>query len=191
MPVPFEHGWTDLFGSIVLKPIFALLIALPGFAFAASDDAPPKPTQTTKSCKGVMVWDVKTQKCVQPTGATLDSETLYQAARELAYAGRLADAQSVLRAMPDQADDRVLTCWGFTYRKMGRLDLAQAFYDKALVRNPDNVLARSYMGQGFVENGKIDAAITQWREIKARGGSGTWAEASLRNAIRTGTTYNY
>ena len=68
---------------------------------------------------------------------------------------------------------------------------AQAFYDRALTQNPDNILARSYMGQGMVDAGDIDGAVTQWREITARGGKGTWAEASLRQAIATGTTYNY
>lgn len=174
-----------------MRLISALLISLPTFAFAASDDPIPKPSQTTKSCKGVNVWDASKKKCVKPKGASLDTETLYQAVRELAYAGRHQDAQGVLRAMPDQTDDRVLTYWGFTHRKMGNLDLAQAFYDQAISRNPGNILARSYMGQGFVAEGRTDDAIAQWREIKARGGQGTWAETSLRDAIRSGTTYSY
>ncbi|MEO0765577.1 MAG: hypothetical protein AAFY75_06105 [Pseudomonadota bacterium] len=57
--------------------------------------------------------------------------------------------------------------------------------------NPDNILARSYMGQGMVAAGDKVAAMTQLREIQERGGVGTWAEASLRNAIQSGTTYNY
>ncbi|MFT7595246.1 MAG: cytochrome c-type biogenesis protein CcmH/NrfG, partial [Paracoccaceae bacterium] len=64
-------------------------------------------------------------------------------------------------------------------------------YTRAITQNPDNILARSYMGQGFVEQGLVDQAIAQWREIKARGGEGSWAEASLREAIRTGLTYSY
>jgi len=111
--------------------------------------------------------------------------------RELAYAGRYLDAQGVLRAMPDQTDDRVLTYWGFTHRKLGNLELANAFYEDAIARNPDNILARSYMGQGFVAEGRVDDAIAQWREIKARGGADSWAEVSLRDAIRTGITYSY
>ena len=110
--------------------------------------------------------------------------------RELAYDGQLENAQNILRIM-DQNDDRVQTYWGFTYRKMGELKLANAYYSEAIAANPDNILARSYMGQGFVVEGKTDLAIEQWREIKARGGEGTWAEASLREAIQTGLTYSY
>lgn len=174
-----------------MRFLIPLLLAVPGLAFAASDDAPPKPTNTTKSCKGVKVWDPATQKCVTPKDASLDGNGLYDAARELAYAGRYDDAQAVLIAMPDQSDDRVLTYWGFTHRKLGNLELANLFYARAIERNPDNILARSYMGQGFVEEGRIDDAIAQWHEIKDRAGVGSWAEASLREAIRTGVTYSY
>lgn len=174
-----------------------LVACLPASAFAAgmggSSDTttPPTPTETTQSCTGAQVWNPKTKSCADPKHSALDADTLYRAVRELAYAGRYEDAQQVLRAMPDQADDRVLTYWGFTHRKLGHAALATAFYDKAIARNPDNILARSYMGQGFVEAGETDRAIAQWREIKARGGVGSWAEASLRQAIRSGMTYSY
>lgn len=114
-----------------------------------------------------------------------------RAVRELAYAGRIEDSQSVLRLMHNQNDDLVLTYWGFTSRKLGKGDLARVYYTRALTRNPDNILARSYMGQGLVSEGRVDEAIAQWHEIQARGGTGTWAEISLREAIRTGLIYNY
>lgn len=180
-----------------MRLILAFVIGLPGFVFAAGDEQsgtvakPPTTTETTRECRGVRVWDPARKRCVRPKGASLDDGTLYRAVRELAYAGRYNDAQGVLRVMSDQSDDKVLTYWGFTYRKMGKGDLARAYYQQAIDRNPDNLLARSYMGQGFIEDGETDAAITQWREIKARGGEGSWAEASLREAIRTGFTYSY
>lgn len=176
-----------------MRVLLALAISLPGFAFAAGSgsDTKPSTTNTTSKCKGTQVWDVKTQSCVDSKDSRLDTDTLYGAVRELAYAGRYKDAQGVLHVMSDQNDDRVLTYWGFTHRKLGNAELAQAFYEKALNRNADNLLARSYMAQGFIAEGKLDAAIAQWREIKARGGEGSWAEVSLKQAIATGKTYNF
>jgi len=176
-----------------MRFLLPLILAIPGFAFAAGDDddATPTTTPTTKTCKGIKVWDADKKRCVNPQGSELETDTLQDAVRELAYAGRYLDAQGVLRAMPDQTDDRVLTYWGFTHRKLGNLELANAFYEDAIARNPDNILARSYMGQGFVAEGRVDDAIAQWREIKARGGADSWAEVSLRDAIRTGITYSY
>jgi hypothetical protein len=183
-----------------MRFLLVLLMIIPGFAFAAGSGGttggttwtnPPKPTETTTTCTGIQVWDPKTKKCANPQGTSLDPDTLIGAVRELAYAGRNADAQGVLRVMVDQDDDLVLTYWGFTHRKLGKADMAQVYYTRAITQNPDNILARSYMGQGFVEQGLVDQAIAQWREIKARGGEGSWAEASLREAIRTGLTYSY
>ncbi|MCB1888503.1 MAG: hypothetical protein KDH20_12930 [Rhodocyclaceae bacterium] len=178
---------------IALVTALVLPLSLPTLALAAGseDTKPPKPTQTTETCTGTQVWDEKTQKCVNPKKSDLGTDALVGAVRELAYAGRLDDAQGVLAAIADQSDDRVLTYWGFTHRKLGHTELANAFYLKALAKNPDNLLARSYMGQGFVAEGRVDDAIAQWREIRARGGEGTWAEASLRESIRSGITYSY
>lgn len=171
----------------------AAALTLPVAALAASgnDWNPPKPTETTKTCKGKRVWDEQKKRCVRPRKSSLNQEQLLGAARELAYAGRQEDAQAVLSAMADQQDSVVLTYWGFTHRKLGNSELAQDYYDQALARDPDNILARSYMGQGFVEQGNFGAALIQWKEIKARGGDGTWAEASLRSALETGASHSY
>jgi len=171
----------------------AAFIALPGLVFAAGggDESAPKPTKTSKDCKGVRVWDENKGRCVRPKQSSLDEQGLYEAVRELAYAGRYTDAMGVLAAMPDQQDDRVLTYYGFTNRKLGDLDAAMMFYTAALDKNPDNMLARSYMGQGMVESGDLDGARDQLAEIETRGGGYTWAATSLRKAIYAGKTYNY
>ena len=171
----------------------ALALSLPTLAFAAGGDStkPPTTTDTTKTCLFGRVYDPQTKKCVKPAkSSSLDADTLYGAVRELAYAGKYEHAQAVLAEM-DQGDDRVLTYWGFTHRKMGNAALANAYYDRAIAANPDNILAQSYMAQGFVQVGRTDEAIAQWKEIMARGGEGTWAEVSLRESIRTGMTYAY
>ena len=179
-----------------MRLLMATALALQTFAFAPAvsaaggDSSPPKPTNTTKKCLFGRVYDEAAGRCVKPNKTNFSEEQLYQAVRELAYDGQFENAQNVLRVM-DQDDDRVLTYWGFTYRKMGEAELANTYYQRAIETNPDNILARSYMGQGYVTEGKTELAIAQWREIKSRGGEGTWAEASLREAIHTGLTYSY
>lgn len=173
---------------------FIILAAtVPGLAFAAGSDSfsPPKGTKTSKVCKGTQVWDSKTKKCVNPKESRLSPDTMYNAVRELAYAGRYDDAQGILSAMPDQQDDRVLTYWGFTHRKKGNAELGNTFYQAALAKNPDNLLARSYMGQGLVAAGDIYAARAQLTEIRQRGGAGTWPEVALAQAISTGSASDY
>lgn len=176
------------------KTFIAVLLSVPGFAFAAgggADADKPKPTQTTKDCFGKRVWDASKQRCVRPKQSSLNEQQLYEAVRELAYAGRYTDAQAVLATMPDQQDDRVLTYWGFTNRKLGNVDAAMMFYAEALSENPDNMLARSYMGQGLVEAGDLDGAKAQLAWIEDRGNAYGWPATSLRQAIYVGTTFNY
>jgi len=172
----------------------AAAIALaPMSVMAAGADDPfvPKPTKTTKDCKKGKVWNDKKKRCVKAQRSDLSDDILYQAVREYAYAGQYENAQVVLSAMSDQTDDRVLTYWGFTNRKMGNTDLGMSFYQQAIASNPDNLLVRSYMGQAFVESGDTYLAFLQLKEIRARGGAGTWPEQSLEAAIRSGETYNY
>jgi Flp pilus assembly protein TadD len=161
-------------------------------ALAAGDDvtAPPTPTPTMRCPEG-QIHDAKLGKCVPVKSSALDDRARYQAVRELAYAQRYAAAAQVLDAMADQQDDRVLTYRGFLLRKTGRLEEAFRTYQAALDRNPNNLLVRSYLGQGFVEAGDLAAARRQHAEILARRGEGTWAEVSLRTALASGKTSDY
>ena len=196
--------------ALILTTALTLPAFAPTLVMAKDSDKPPVSTQTTKNCFKTRQWDPETgkwvrfsepvngvfdsriNKCVRPDRISyMDSDTLYKAVRELAYAGRYHDAITVLDQMPEQFSDRVLTYRGFTARKLGQAEQANTYYTQAIETNPDNILARSYMGQGMVDSGDKAAALAQLREIQNRGGTGTWSEVSLRKAIETGTTYSY
>lgn len=171
----------------------ATALVLPFTAFAAGDDdpKPPKPTDTVKKCWGKRVFDPEKGRCVKPQQSSLNDEQLYDDVRALAYADRIEDAQAALSAMSDQGESRVQTYWGFTHRKQGNFDLAKQYYQAALKTDPDNLLARSYYGQGLVEEGQFGQAFAQWKEIRTRGGEGSWAEVSLRAALEEGKSFSY
>lgn len=168
----------------------AVALAAVGPAFAAGDATPVEP-KPVKECKKNKVWSEKKNRCVKPENASVTDDTLYDNVRALAHNQRFEDAQLILSAMSDQSEDRVLTYWGFTHRKLGDVDQGMAFYAQALVQNPNNILARSYLGQAHVEAGNLVAARAELSEIRKRGGAGTWAEASLASALQTGVTFNY
>ena len=167
-----------------------LLVPLTAWAAGSGSDAPPKPTQTTQECSEGQVWDTKTSACVDAESSSLDDDTRYAAVRELAYAGRYSASLDVLATMQDRTDSRVLTYLGFNNRKLGRVEIGMAYYAQALAADPDNHLARSYMGQALVEAGDFDAARVQLAEIRSRGGAG-WPEQALAEAIDTGHTFAY
>lgn len=177
-----------------MRLAFALTLALvpaPLLAAGSGSSTAPKPSETTTTCAEGLVFDLATQTCMSPEDSTNDDSAMMDAVRELAHFGRLADAARVLDQMSDQQDDLVLTYRGFITRKLGDMEGGMAFYAAALTQNPDNILARSYMGQAYVELGETEMAQAQLSEIRARGGRGTWAEFSLRQAVGSGVTYTY
>ena len=172
-----------------MRTLLIASLLLPTIVFAdGGNDEPPAPPAS--DCKGAQVFDEKSGKCVDAKESSLDRDQLYATVRQLAWAGRYHDAQNVLDAMDPQDPGR-LTYMGFTHRKLGNNGLAMMFYREAIDRDPANIMARSYMGQGLVEQGQVTKAIAQLQAIRRHGGSGTWSETSLRNAIATGATYNY
>ncbi len=176
-----------------MRLITLSLVLFPFAAFAAGEESftPPTPSETTTVCDEGLVWDLATKTCMTPADSSNDDSARMNDVRELAYKGYLQAALDVLDTLDDPTDSMALTYYGFTHRKSGRGDLGMRYYQAALAANPDNVLARSYMGQGYAEAGDVVLAQAQLTEIRMRGGRGTWAEWSLRQAIATGAGYSY
>ncbi|HMS96898.1 MAG TPA: tetratricopeptide repeat protein [Tabrizicola sp.] len=173
--------------------VTAMLAFVPHLALAAGDggDDPPKPTETTAECEAGMVWDEKTETCVEAEEQSLNDDQRYRAVRELAYAGRYTDAMKILATMTEGETARVMTYRGFLLRKTGQVEEGIAAYEEAIRLDPANLLARSYYGQLLVEMDEIQLAQAQLDEIRLHGGTGTWSERSLAMAIETGVTYNF
>lgn len=170
--------------------IAATLFAAPLWAVGGDSFSPPPTTPTSTTCEDGKIWDKDAQACVDARESSLTDAERLEAVRELAYADRPEAALQILALLPD-TDDMVLTYKGFAHRKAGDWDAGMAYYTAAIARNPDNVLARSYMGQALAERGEIAAARAQLREIIARGGRETWAAFALRSSLRTGQGLSY
>ncbi|MBC8094611.1 MAG: hypothetical protein H7Y43_02250, partial [Akkermansiaceae bacterium] len=55
-----------------------------------------------------------------------------------------------------------------------------------LAIDPDFVLAREYLGEGYVAAGRIDLATLELNEIRNRAGAGSEEYQDLSKAIATG-----
>jgi Flp pilus assembly protein TadD len=152
---------------------------------AAGEDTsePPKKTKTTSECTNGKVWDAKKSACVNAKKSDLSDDILFQAARELAYAGQYENSIKVLGAVKDQKSARVLNYLGYANRKAGRMELGMQYYKRALQADENYILARSYMGQALIEQGHVDEARVQLVEIRDRGGENTWAYRALLQSL--------
>jgi len=127
--------------------------------------------ETVKKCKKNEVRDKKSNKCVKISYGILPDEELYQEGSALADAGEYEWALTVLAAIRNQNDPRVLNYTGYSHRKSGRLDEAVGYYHKALAINPNFVRAREYLGEGYVAAGRADLAKIELKEIATRCGT--------------------
>ncbi len=169
----------------------ATLAAAPALAVLPETEAPPPPTPTTSVCADGFVWDARKGRCIEAAESGFSDAALFNAARELAHAGRYDAAIRVVAAMADPESDLALTVLGFAHRKAGRVPLGMALYDRAIAANPANFLVRAYKGMAHVEAGDLALARAELAEIEARGGAGTWPARALGQALRSGTADAY
>jgi tetratricopeptide (TPR) repeat protein len=121
----------------------ALLLALSGGSAMAAGESDGGGTNASSQCKDGKVYSEQMQKCVDAEEGRLDDETIYQAGREYAQAGRYGEAITVLSTIAANGDPRVLNYLGYSHRKQGRILVGLGYYEEALRINPDFTLARA------------------------------------------------
>jgi len=161
------------------------VLATPMLAHSASDSTP-----TVPKCKKNWVYSTTLNKCVKKTSNLLDDNDRYNTGVQLARSGKYNQAIGLLNTISNQDDPRVLTYLGYSNRKLGNMSVGETYYKKAIKINPDYVLAREYLGEGYVAQGKIVLAYLQLKEIENRCGTSCREYGLLKQAISTSkTTY--
>ena len=90
----------------------------------------------------------------------------------------------------------MLNIIGYSTRKLGDLDKGLESYHKALALDPDYLLAREYLGEGYLQKGDLVQVKGQLMEIAERCGNSCEEYDKLEKAIvvfvtgdDAGTTY--
>jgi len=124
------------------------------------------------SCKTGRVRRNSDGACIRKVELfTPEHERRFLLARSSAYAGKYREAIALLEPIKHTLDPRVLNFLGFSNRKLGRIDTGLAYYKRALEINPDYTLARSYLGEGYLQIDRLDLAKVELGEIGARCGT--------------------
>jgi tetratricopeptide (TPR) repeat protein len=121
----------------------------------------------TPACKAGYVYDTNKRTCVKASSGLLNDEQLYQQGRDLALAGRYEEGLGVLAAVRNQNDAKVLTMIGYSKRKLGSFDEGVAYYQQALAIDPNNADTREYLGEAYVETGRMDLAKAELANVEA------------------------
>tara|TARA_B100000475_G_C15022623_1_gene324867 strand:- start:669 stop:1151 length:483 start_codon:yes stop_codon:yes gene_type:complete len=86
--------------------------------------------------------------------------TDYYAAKDFIAKGSYKEAIAILKELEKETpkDADIQNYLGFSYRKMGKLDLASFYYDKALTLNPKHKGALEYQGEMYLTMNQVDKA---------------------------------
>jgi tetratricopeptide (TPR) repeat protein len=167
--------------SLVKIGILAVAFSLGGtLAFAVSGGGSSGSGASTPSCPKGEVSNHG--KCTKAT-SSLDDKQLYTQGRDLALAGRYAEALTALEAVKNQNDAMVLTMIGYSKRKLGNSDEGLAFYQRALAIEPNNVNTHEYLGEAYAEKGKLDLAKAELVKVAAVCGTTCEQYQDLAKAI--------
>jgi tetratricopeptide (TPR) repeat protein len=119
------------------------------------------PGSDSAQCANGFVFDKGKGICVRGTSGLIDDRRLLAEGRLLALGGRYEHALSLLEAVRNKQDTMVQTYIGYSKRKLGRIDEGLAHYKVALELDPNNLNAREYLGEGYVQAGRTDLALAE------------------------------
>jgi tetratricopeptide (TPR) repeat protein len=137
----------------------------------------------SQACPNGKVWSKKQKKCVNAQLNQLDNDSLYEAGRALAMAGRYGEAITVLGTAADKDDPRILNYLGYSHRKAGRITVGLGYYQEALRLDPNYTLVREYLGEAYLTLGDVASAKDQLSEIEKRCGKACHEYAMLADQI--------
>lgn len=139
--------------------------ALSGPVTLSKDQGP------ASACDAHAMGSVAWNTCISQAKAGTSSADLFYAGYWLARTGKYQEALGYL-ALADKSDPRVVTYIGFATRKLGDVDAALPFYQRALELNPNYSVARAYMGEAFLQKHEPAKAKAELAEIATRCGTG-------------------
>jgi len=155
------------------------MLAAPHTAYAAGSGG----SSTTKTCSQGYIYSTTKKKCVLKQAGIVPDRDLIAQGWALAYSGQFEAAIEVFSVAKVHNQPSLLNGLGYSYRKSGQLDRAVAYYKQAISLDPDYVLAREYLGEGYVSAGKLDLARAQLNEIEKRCGTGCKVYTRLASII--------
>ena len=180
-------------------------------AFAAGSDTPTAPVTTAPPAKAAPAttsnapakadtekkhWWQKSDPAAKPADkkSSIDDPAFLKGYRE-AYA-TIYERKDYAAAIPQLEalgqDDRadVANLIGYSYRKLGKYELASNWYQRALKADPNHVRTWQYYGLWQIEQGNREQAVYHLGKIEKICGKGCPEYQSLSAALTTGqTTY--
>lgn len=180
---PFRVPRPAVFGAALVASL-----ALAGSAFAVGTEdrnpAPPPPPPNSDRKPGP-------KQSKEPKNERRSDRHFidgYNSARQLVLDERYEAAIAAFAALDADDDPDVANYIGFAHRKLGRYDLSQVWYEKALASDPNHTRTWQYYGMWQLENGNALKALDHLERIRLICGGECNDFKLLREAIVEGRT---
>ena len=145
-------------GAALAIAFAAVSIAAPalGAGSGGGSNSSDEPT-----CKTGTVYDKQKQKCVQAQRDAVPDEDLTEYAEVLSNHGRYQEALATLDLLKNPNTSVALNYRGYATRKLGKVDEGIGYYLQSVALDPAYPQVREYLGEAYVQQGKIDLANEQ------------------------------
>jgi tetratricopeptide (TPR) repeat protein len=158
-------------------------LAVAGWSSSGSSDEGAADLTT---CSAGLIWDARNSECVQAHRGVLPDKELTQYAYALMEAGRYQEVLALLDLLDNPETARALNYRAFATRKLGGLDEAIGYYLKAVALDPRYTQVREYLGEAYVEKGRLDLAERQLTILETLCGTSCEEYLDLAEAIAAG-----
>lgn len=148
-----------LMGSALGLALATAVLIAPHAGHAAMDE----PARPKIDCSNPINKD---KPVCAPQNGQLSDDQIYEKAYWSAKNGDYQAALDMAAQAQNQDDPRILRVTGFATRKLGDVDAAMPYYQKALAINPTDTRTRQYMGEAFLQQGDLPGARAQLQEIE-------------------------
>ena len=124
--------------------------------------AAPRQSAATPAAAAPIVAPVRASPgstpAAAPAPAAAQADSAFAQARQLILGGQFDAGLAAMRALNFDDHPDVATYIGFAHRKLGRVDEAKSWYERALAADPNHKLALSFSGMLRADQGDIPGA---------------------------------
>ena len=151
--------------SAVCRTTSALFLGLAGIFFISPAGA-IGPSDAVPTCKKGEVYSEKLKKCVKQKSGSLTEKDKTAYAYALAKAERYEEALGLLDTLQQPNTAEALNYRGYATRKLGQVDEGIGYYLQSVALDPRYAMVREYLGEAYVQQGKVELAREQLAAIK-------------------------
>jgi tetratricopeptide (TPR) repeat protein len=139
------------------------------------------------TCPRGQIYSQRSRKCVQVRSEILTDDAVLDYSFALAKAERFDEALETLNLAQNSETPKALNYRGYITRKLGKTEEGIGYYLRSVALDPQYLQVREYLGEAYVNLGKLDLAKEQLQVLQTLCGTECEEYEDLAEAIDAST----